>query len=215
MKKVILFGMLAFSMLLVSCGGDSAEGTTTDTTAVVEAPKTVVTQYTIDTTATIINWKAYGKIGDTSKYHAGTIKALSGTVSASDSAGVTALVSGDLAINMNSAKESAGATDLDGHLLSPDFFDVNKFASSNFTFEKFENGTITGSLSLIGHTVAITAPAEVTITADNVTVNVSMFKIDCLAIGMPYFVGETKLKPAKQHDPNIEITATVVAVKAL
>jgi len=212
MKKEILLGIAAFSMLIASCGGgDTTEGNGADSTAKDTIPTIVFTDYSVDTATTVFTWKAYGS--DTSKYHVGTIKALDGTISASDSAGTMALTAGSLTIDMNSAKDSGGATDLDAHLKEPAFFDVNQFATSSFTFESFDGTTATGSLSIMGQTVAISAPAEVIITADNVTVNVSMFVIDFAALNMPYFIEDAKQKPAKQHNPKVEIWGTVVANK--
>lgn len=213
MKKEILLGIAAFSMLIASCGGgESAEGGN-DTTAVDTTPVVTVTDYAVDTAASIVNWKSYAKVGDTSKYHLGTLKLSAGNISASDSAGNWNLTAGDLTFDMNSAKESAGATDLDGHLKSPDFFDVAKYATSSFTFESFDGTNATGTLSIIGKTVSVSAPTVVTITPENVTVEVSMFLMDFLALEVPFFTAETKLKPEKQHDPKIEVTATIVANK--
>ncbi|MBK6525799.1 MAG: YceI family protein [Crocinitomicaceae bacterium] len=213
MKKVLLMGIAAFSMFIASCGGGSAEGTGTDTTAVDTTPAVVINEYTVDTAASIVTWKAYGKIGDTSKYHMGTLKMMGGTISASDSAGTSTLTAATIDFDMNSAKESAGAVDLDGHLKSPDFFDIAQFATSSFAFESFDGTNATGTLSIIGKTVSITAPTTIAITPENVTVEVSMFLVDFLAMEMPYFVEDAKQKPEKQHDPKIEVTVSIVATK--
>jgi polyisoprenoid-binding protein YceI len=214
MKKSLLMGIAAFSMLIASCGGgESTEGTGTDTTAADTTPVVVINDYTVDTAASIVTWKAYGKIGDTSKYHMGTLKMMGGTISASDSAGTSTLTAATIDFDMNSAKESAGAVDLDGHLKSPDFFDVAQYATSSFTFESFDGTNATGSLAIMGKTVSITAPTTIAITPENVTVEVSMFLVDFLAMEMPYFVEDAKQKPAKQHDPKVEVTVTIVATK--
>src|SRR5687768_5297280 len=109
MKKEILLGIAAFSMLIASCGGgESTEGNGSDSTKD-STPVVVITDYAVDTAASIVNWKSYAKVGDTSKYHLGTLKLSAGNISASDSAGVWNLTAGDLTFDMNSAKESAGA----------------------------------------------------------------------------------------------------------
>jgi polyisoprenoid-binding protein YceI len=216
MKKVMLLGFAAIAMLVASCGGgESADGTGTDTTKKDTTPVVTTTTYAVDTTATVINWKAYGKLdhADSAGNHWGTVNALSGTVTATDSAGTWTLASGDVAINMNSVKEGQGAVDLEGHLKAPEFFDVNQFASSNFVFSGFDGTNITGTLTVTGKTVEINTPATVTITPEAVTVEVAPFIIDFLALGMPYYVEDAKQKPAKQHDPKVEISATVVANK--
>jgi VCBS repeat-containing protein len=213
MKKEILLGIAAFSMLIASCGGgESTEGTGTDSTKDT-TPVVVVTDYAVDTAASIVNWKSYAKVGDTSKYHTGTLKLAGGDLSASDSAGTWTLTAGQVTFDMNSAKESAGAVDLDNHLKAVDFFDVANFATSSFTFESYDGTNATGTLSIIGKTAAISAPTVINITPEQVTVEVSMFLVDFLALEVPFFTAETKLKADKQHDPNIEITATIVANK--
>jgi polyisoprenoid-binding protein YceI len=211
MKKVFLMGIAAFSMFIASCGGASTEGTGTDTTAVDTTPAVVINEYTVDTAASIVTWKSYGKVGDTSKYHLGTLKLMDGTITTSDSAGTSSLTAGQLTFDMNSAV--ADAADLTGHLKAVDFFDIANFATSSFTFESFDGTNATGTLSIIGKTASITAPTTVTITPESVTVEVSMFLLDALALEMPYFVAEKSLKPEKQHDPKIEVTVTIVATK--
>ena len=216
MKKVMLLGFAGVAMLVASCGGgDATEGNGTDTTKKDTTPVVTTTTYAVDTTATVINWKAYGKLdhADSAGNHWGTVKALSGTVTATDSAGTWALATGDVAVDMNSVKEAQGATDLEGHLKAADFFDVNQFASSNFTFSGYADGNVTGTLTVIGKELPVMVPAEVTITPENVTVNFSTFTIDFFALGMPYYVEDAKQKPAKQHDPKVEIWGTVVANK--
>jgi polyisoprenoid-binding protein YceI len=211
MKKSLLMGIFAFPMLIASCGGESTEGTGTDTTAVDTTPAVVINEYTVDTAASIVTWKSYGKVGDTSKYHLGTLKLMDGTITTSDSAGTSSLTAGQLTFDMNSAV--ADAADLTGHLKAVDFFDIANYATSSFTFESFDGTNATGTLSIIGKTASITAPTAVTITPESVTVEVSMFLLDALALEMPYFVAEKSLKPEKQHDPKIEVTVTIVATK--
>lgn len=207
-------GIAAFSMLIASCGGgESTDGTGTDTTAKDTTPAAVINSYTIDTAASLVTWKSYGKVGDTSKYHMGTMKLMNGSIDVTDSAGTSTVTGGYIDFDMNSPKESAGAVDLDGHLKSPDFFDVAQFATSSFTFESFDGTNATGTLAIIGKTVSITAPTTFTITPESVTVEVSMFLVDFLAMEMPYFVAEKTLKPEKQHDPKVEVTATIVATR--
>ena len=143
----------------------------------------------------MVNWKSYGKVGDTSKYHVGTIKLADGTITTQDSAGASTLTAGTLNFNMSSV--SADAADLTGHLMDVDFFNVAQYATSTFTFESFDGTNATGTLNIIGKTASITAPAVVTISPESVTVDVSMFLLDALAIEMPYFVAEKSLKPEK------------------
>lgn len=214
MKTKIYLGIAAFSMLIASCGGGEGEGGhDNDTLSKDTTPAIVITDYTVDTVASIVNWKSYGKIGDTSKYHMGTLKLQSGMITASDSAGTSSVTAGELVFDMNSAKESNGTVDLDDHLKAAEFFDIANFATSSFAFTGFDGTNATGTLSITGKTAEISAPAVITITPEQVTVEVSMFLVDFLALEMPFFTAETTAKPEKKHDPKVEVTATIVANK--
>lgn len=214
MKKEILLGMAAFSMIIASCGGgESTDSAGADTTKKDTTPVVVTNNYSVDTAASMVSWKAYGSLTDTSKYHTGSLKLSAGNITTSDSAGTSTLTAGDLTFDMASATDAAGMTDLDTHLESAEFFDIAQFATSTFTFESFDGTNATGTLSLIGKTVSISAPTVITITPESVNIEVSMFLIDFLAMEMPYFVADAKQKPAKQHNPKVEVTATIVATK--
>lgn len=214
MKKVIVLGIAAFSLLIASCsGGESTEGNGTDTTKKDTTPAVVMTNYAVDTAASIVNWKAYGSLTDTSKYHNGTLKMSAGNITCQDSSGTWTLTAGDLTFDMASATDAAGMTDLDAHLEGADFFNIAQFATSSFTFESFDGTNATGTLSIIGKTVSVSAPTMINITPDQVTVDVSMFLVDFLAMEMPYFVADAAQKPAKQHNPKVEVTVTIVANK--
>lgn len=214
MKKEILLGIAAFSMLIASCGGGKSEDTSgADTTKTDSTPVVVENVYSVDTAASLVSWKSYGKLNDTTNYHLGSLKLESGSITTQDSAGTANVTAGELVFNMASVTESKGEMKLVDHLKSAEFFDIAQFATSTFTFESFDGTTATGSLSLTGKTVAVSAPAVITITPESVNVEVSMFLVDFLAMEMPFFVEDAKQKPAKQHNPKVEVTATIVAVK--
>lgn len=216
MKKSILMGMAAFSMLIASCGGSgSGEGTDKDTTAKDTMPVITTTEYDVDTATSMVSWKSYGKVGDTSQYHLGSLNIQSGSITAQDSAGAWSVTAGTLTFDMASAKESAGMVKLDEHLKQADFFNVAQFATSSFTFEGFDGTNATGTLSILGKTVSISAPAVITITPETVNVEVSMFLIDFLALEVPFFVAEKGMKPEKQHDPKVEVTLSINANKKM
>ena len=65
---------------------------------------------------------------------------------------------------------------LDGHLKSPDFFDVAKFPGAKFTSTEIKAGgekgatdTVTGELELHGEKKTISFPATITVSADSVS----------------------------------------------
>ncbi len=83
---------------------------------------------------------------------------------------------GKIAIEVDVASLKTDQEKLDGHLKSPDFFDVAKFPTAKFTSTEIKAGgekgatdTITGELELHGEKKIITFPATITVTPDAVT----------------------------------------------
>ena len=189
--------------VLASCGGEEAVEETNEENVVEEVAAPVT--YTVDTEASVINWISY-ELND-EVHQAGTVKALSGDVIVEEGA----ITSASLEVDMNSIASDAAMEKLEGHLKSPDFFDVNQFATTSFEFEKYENGTVYGSASIVGVSMAIEAAAEVVEEGEGVTVNVSEFKLDFSAL--PYMVEDAKAPVEEQHSPSVGFTATIVGTK--
>lgn len=213
MKKIMILGMCAAPFFLTSCGGTEADAdaTSADSTAV-EIIETVVSSYTIDTATTVINWMNYDgeEIG-----HQGTVAALSGAFEVSVTGEDAMITNANLVVDMNSISE--GDERLEGHLKSEAFFDVNKFASTSFAFDRHENGMLYGTVSIIGKEVAVEAPAEVLIMDGTAEITIGEFSIDFAQLEMKYFVEEKanpKVKPEEIHGTNIGFSATVRGTSA-
>lgn len=78
---------------------------------------------------------------------------------------------------------------LKGHLMTPDFFDVEKFPTASFESTKIEKSgdkySVTGNLKLHGVTKSISFPADVTATSDSATVKAE-FGINRKDFGIVY-----------------------------
>ncbi|MFT4600011.1 MAG: hypothetical protein ACI857_000179 [Arenicella sp.] len=203
MKKKLFFGVGIAAMMLASCG-EAAEETTenTDETTdeVVEEVVEPVT-YEINTEASVITW--FTMEGDV-KGHYGSVMVLSGSYTTEGDVITDASLSADM--NTLVSEDENGGERLSGHLMNPDFFDVNQFASADFTFDRHEEGMIYGSLSSAGLEFAIEASATVT----EKLVEIGEFKIDMSSL--PYF-GMEKEKEAdvtKHHDPLVGFSASIV-----
>ena len=186
------------------CGAESdAEGTENDSTVVVI--DTVVTSYTVDTATTVINWMTYD--GEEIA-HQGTVAALSGSFEITVIGEEASITGGDLVVNMNSIAE--GDEKLEGHLKTPDFFDVMQFPTTSFAFDRHENGMIYGTATIIGKEVAIEAPVELTVAEGTAVVTVGEFTVDFAALEMMFFEREkTEAKPEEMHSTSIGFSATV------
>lgn len=208
MKRIFILGVSAIPFFFASCGGaESQEGSDSDSTAVQETVEveTVVTNYSIDTAATVINWMSYGAEGID---HQGTIKALNGTAEITTTGEESQVTGASLTVDMNSINEESEK--LVGHLKAPDFFDVSTYATTEFTFDRHEAGIIYGSLSVVGKSLPVEAPATITEENGTLTVAVGEFKIDFTSLEMPFYVNEADKPAEEKHDPKIGFSATVV-----
>lgn len=201
MKKKLFFGVSIAALMLTSCGG--AEETTEETTETVDSVEVVeAITYEIDTTASVINWANYE---DGEKNHWGTVKVLSGSYTVEGDV----ITAASLKANMNTitSDDEMGGAKLAGHLMLPDFFDVNKYATAEFTFEKHEEGNVFGTLNAGGLQFAVEAP----VTLSEGAVAIGDFKVDMSTL--PYFNMEKEKEKdqAKWHDANIGFSANIVA----
>lgn len=214
MKRKIVLGMSAMAFLFAACGGaeSTAETTDADSTAtetVEVAAEPVVSSYNVDVAGTVINWNNFnGEEVD----HAGTVNATGGTFEVTTTGDVMEITGASLTVDMASISE--GSEKLEGHLMSPDFFDVATFATTEFVFDRHEGGMIYGSVSIIGKEVAVEAPATVSTDGDGATVEVGEFKLDFSTLEMPFFIEDVKAPAEEQHDPNIGFSATIVGTMA-
>lgn len=212
MKRIVILGISALPFFFASCGGSETdgEGTTTDTTAVVENV-VVVDNYTVDAANTVINWKSFD--GEEIA-HQGTVMASNGSIETTTTDGAVVITAASMVIDMNSISDADGMDKLVGHLKAPDFFDVNTFATTDFTFNRHENDMIYGSVNIIGKSVDIEAPATVTVDGNTLTVAVGEFTVDFAQLQMPFFVAEVDAPAEEKHNSNIGFSATVVGTKA-
>ena len=124
-------------------------------------------------------------------------------------------VSARIAVLATGGTIASVATDqekLDGHLKSPDFFDVAKFPKATFESTKIVKGgdngathTVTGNLTLHGVTKSIVFPAKIAIAGDTVTVDAD-FGINRKDFGIVY--------PGKADDLIKDEVLMKLAIKA-
>jgi len=194
-----LFFALPALFLLASCGGSSTDNakTTTEQTAATQKGETL----TLDTAGTSVDWRATHKGGLAPRW--GKISVSSGTISVDKDS----LTGGEFVINLGAltvdpasvTEKDKKASDLEGHLKSPDFFDVAKYPTAKFVITKVEpfsaaqpsslikdpNYLISGNLTLKDSTLNITFPSKVAVSATGVTAT-AKFVIDRSAWGINY-----------------------------
>ncbi|MEX1383459.1 YceI family protein [Lutibacter sp.] len=132
-------------------------------------------KYEVDVVNSTIIWKGYKPTGA----HNGTIALQSGSILMQDQYIAGGLFSADMA----SIKDADGSAKLEGHLKSPDFFEVEAFPTAKFSIsqvEMDENGaaTIKGNITIKGITKEISLLGNVTKTDASVTLKSAVFQIN-------------------------------------
>lgn len=131
--------------------------------------------------------------------HTGTFKIAEGSFSVEDDQITAGSFTIDIASLINLDLEGEWKTKLEGHLKSPDFFDIEKYPTALFTITKVEafdstkstsilsgaTHTISGNLTLKDSTKNISFPAIVSITDMSLTAKAD-FNIDRTLWGMNY-----------------------------
>ncbi len=188
MKKLLIIAVAATS--LVSCSSNSTDKV--ETTEKQTAATADGTAYAVDSTSTI-TWTGSKPTGS----HTGTFKISEGAFNVKDGA----LTGGNFTIDINSLNNEDLASDaeskgkLEGHLKSPDFFDVAKYPTAKFeitgvdvntdTAQKDITHIIKGNLTLKDSTKNVAIPARVTVDAKTLSASAT-FSIDRTLWGMSY-----------------------------
>lgn len=192
MKWLRYVGIAALFAGQMACDDDPAEGKVKASVAASAAPaapieeeaKAKAVRYVFgneDSEVAFIGAKVSGK-------HEGAFETFKGEVQLVDSNPEKSSVSTEI----DMASVSIEPNKLEGHLKSPDFFDVEKFPKAKFESTKITKGgakgathTITGNLTLHGTTKAITFPATIRTGKDSVAVEAE-FAINRKDFGIVY-----------------------------
>ncbi|KGO94930.1 YceI family protein [Flavobacterium subsaxonicum] len=224
MKKFNVLTLAAVTLFLTACGGKSSEETTT-----VEEQQVAEKQgevYTVNVESSKVEWKAFHKGGFAPRW--GTLAIKSGEVSLESGE----LTAGDFIIDMQALKvDPASVTEkdkkyseLEGHLKSADFFDVEKNPTADFKITKVANldapakddatganKTVSGNLTLKGKALNVTFPAKVTVVNGAVTIQ-AKFTVNRSDWDIKF--GTTESDPAEwMISKDIEIGIDVNAAK--
>jgi polyisoprenoid-binding protein YceI len=214
--KTLKYFAFAFAAVLVLASCDKTASTAaTGADSVATAAATAAT-YKIDGAASEVQWHgsklAYG--------HTGLITLTEGSLSV-ENGGITA---GNFSLDMKSLKETGNtdaksAGELAGHLMSPDFFDAEKFPTSKFAVTgSSENKTdstthmIKGNLTIKDQTKNIEFPAKVSIEGNNITATAS-FSINRNDWGVTYGSGLSGAIGDKVIGDNIDYKVSLKGAK--
>ena len=180
MKTSFLKIFATFALISLSSCADKAKEAETKAAEAAAVAEASATLYKTKTEKSTIDWKGFKPTGS----HNGTIAIKEGEISVKD--GV--IESGKFVIDMNSIAvtdipaEEEGNGKLKGHLMSADFFDVEKYPNANFEVtgvEATEGKTIlSGNLTLKNATNNISFPVNTEIKDGMMTITSETFTID-------------------------------------
>lgn len=182
MKKLIVLA-IALSTAFVSCKENKKVAVKEEVTVV----KTASELNNVDLTTSVLNWKGAKPTGE----HHGTVALKSGGLLIEE--GV--ITAGEFVIDMNTIinldmKGKKGATNLENHLKSADFFDITVYPTAKFVITKVEeNGgilSVTGNLNIKDVTKSITIPASLSEVDGNYIFKSDNFNIDRADFNVKY-----------------------------
>lgn len=221
MKKIGVIALAGLGLFLASCEKKGDTVTTAQEQQVAEKKGNV---FAVDAATSVVNWKAFHKGGLAPRW--GTLNISTGELSVEGNQ----LASGEFMIDMKSIKVDPASvtekdkkyTELEGHLKSADFFNVEKFPTAEFKITKVEdlaagaqnavegaNKTVSGNLTLLGKTLNVSFPAKVDITEKSANVK-AQFTVNRADWGIKFGTDETD--PAEwMISKDIEISIDVKA----
>lgn len=201
MKKAIV-SIFVISAMLSSCSnnGEKAETKEAQDVEVIETNETITLNNVSE--ASYLDWRASHLGGISPRYGKIYVKDAEVLVNNGE------LTNAKLDIDMSSLTVDnfeEGSEDIEklkGHLLSPDFFNVETNPTSTFELTKIESSTgdfnsvVTGNLTILDSTKSITFNANVNVSNDEVSVESEDFAIDRTDWNLTYNVEGTEGVPA-------------------
>ena len=139
--------------------------------------------YKLDKANSILSWKG-GK--SDAYFHTGTVKFSEGSVIMNKSAISSGKFTVDLGsiavVDANLPKEKQEG--LAKHLMTEDFFNVAKFATSTVTIGEYKDGKLATTISLLGVEVKKDIPVEIVVSKGTITIK-GKFDVDFSAAKIP------------------------------
>jgi len=204
MKKIILSMLTLSTIAFSSCGEKEAE--TEKVEPEVEGLEIAKISGTFDAIeGSVITWNVR-HYKDTAHAHTGTVEIAKGSIVVEDDAVIGGEFEFDMTKIIEPGTDTSQSWTLQGHLAMADYFNSAAFTTSTFTISSFTDGIVAGNLEVIGISKEVSFPAEVVITADDVTV-AAEFDLSLLQFGLPSLVeGDALPEEEKMESPNPTVT---------
>lgn len=214
-----IFTLLLTISLFTACSdapkGEKVEAKdATEETAVSNA----ATSYTVNTDESKVMWTGSKPTGQ----HMGTIGLSNGTIAVTDGM----ISGGEFTIDFNSLvntdlKAGEGKEDLEGHLKTGDFFEVEKFPTGTFNVTSVEavsdnaevTHNVTGNLTMKDITKSVSIPMNVAMMGDKIAAQSTAFTIDRTQWGINFHSGALGTAKDKIINDQVGLVITLVANK--
>lgn len=214
MKKVVYTMMIA-SFALFSCGGEEKkeekkEGKKEE--AKEEVAEKVM--WTVDPAATTLEWNGYKGSDPANDAHMGMISVTEGSIITEGEK----ITGGNFKIDMASMKETTEGADpqwsekLIGHLGNEDFFNVAANPMAEFNITGSEGNTVEGQLSVMGATIPVSIPFEMSAEGDKVNFTAE-FPVDFSSLALPGMALEEGGDPNEKVSDKVNFTLRMTATK--
>ena len=218
MRMLKLSLLLILVMALSSCQNNKKTVNVSDEVKTDSLENLAGLVYKIDTFASVIEWEGAEGLAAINTTHNGTMALYNGELQVKDNE----LIGGKFNINLPSLKvldipaEKAGNAKLKRHLLSDDFFDVEKFKDAGFeitSINKSGNDSmkISGNLTLKGVSKNIDIMAKVTVSENEIQAETKQFYFNRKDWGMSY--GTEKSLGDEMIRPEVGIKIKLLAKK--
>ena len=184
MKKIIL-SLAIVATVFASCNGVKKEKAAIKEAVVVAEVATDLNN--LDTSASVLNWKGSKPTGS----HNGNVALKSGGLLVEEGT----LTQGVFVVDMNAITNLdmeglKGATKIEGHLKSSDFFDVAAYPTAKFVITSVVTTegklAVTGNLTIKKTTKSITIPATISTVEGITTFTSETFTVDRTDFGVVY-----------------------------
>ena len=166
--SLVIIGILGFAgYRLLGSKGAKTTDTLATTTPVVTETQATRDMYVVDLTASSVGWK--GSFVSGAKSHTGTITLKSGEGKFENGT----ITSGLFVFDMSSIKDNDGSAQLETHLKSDDFFNVEMYPESKFELASLaptaaaDTFTATGKLTIRDVTKEISFPVVIVVENQN------------------------------------------------
>ena len=179
MKKAAYAAFMVAAIGLTSCGGSEET---------VEEEVVTTVEYTLNTEETKLEWKGSwvkptedgGQME--SEAHNGSVSVTEGmiTVTGDETKG-SFTVDMSTIVNVDLAEDSTQKANLEGHLMSPDFFNVGEFSKINVSLNGVKDGMAMITVDIMGNKMDLTVPVATEVVEDKMMMH-GEFPMDFTAL---------------------------------